>query len=157
MSNAQSKMTMTTRPRASFVIGRNTLGKMHADFGDKYPLTQKYAQETMVNEIGDWTQEIIATVIVESSKIVLNIEAGKYDKYRIPCTESICSQNEFIDGMVFNYLKHVVKCINRMSNACPDTVVGKWDSILEVFPEQKSFDAHQFVVMALNRYGQTSA
>jgi hypothetical protein len=157
MSNAQSKMTMTTRPNASFVIGRNALGKWYADFGDKFPRTQKYAQETMVNEIGDWTPEIIATVIVESSKIVLNIEAGKYDKCRIPNTESICSQNEFIDGLVFNYLKHAVKWINQMSNACPDTVVGKWDLILEAFPEQKSFDAHQFVVMALNRYGRTSA
>jgi len=118
-------------------------------FTIKYPLTKKYAEEEMTAAIKHWSPEILATVIAESVMIIANFKNGLYDKCRINKTKDPAEEEAFIDGMCFNYLKHAVKNINILFANC-----GNWNMIIEAFSEVKSFDAHQFVVIALNKYGR---
>jgi hypothetical protein len=135
MTNAQSMMSVEGWRFESFPI--------------KYPLTKKYAEEEMTTAIKHWSPEILATVITESAMIVANFKNGLYEKCRINKTMDPAEEDAIIDGMWVHYLKHTVKNINILFSDC-----GNWDMIVEAFPEVKSFDAHQFVVIALNKYGR---
>ena len=152
MTNAQSQMQMQTQPetpRESFAIGRNELGEWYADFGKNYPLTQKYAQETMGDEIQHWTPEVTAFVIIQTTAIAMGFKMGQWKKY--VRDETSVTMECIIDSFTSNYLKNAMKNINNLYYAC-----GDWKHVLNGLMKCEALKADGFVENAIKKYGYSN-
>jgi hypothetical protein len=148
MTNAQSK-TQNEAPRESFAIGRKQCGEWYADFGKNYPLTQKYAQETMVANIQHWTHEVITFVIIQTTGIAMGFKMGKWKKY--VRDETSVSTEYMIDVFTHNYLKNALNNINNLYYAC-----GDWNMVLSGLMECKALKSDGFVEKAIKKYGYSN-
>jgi len=148
MTNAESKM-QPEAPRESFAIGRNECGEWYADFGKNYPLTQKYAQETMVGNIQHWTPEIITFVIMQTAAIAMGLKTNQWKKYLRG--ETSVSVECMIDVFSSNYLKNALKNINNLYYAC-----GDWNRVLKGLMQCEALKADGFVEKAIAKYGYSN-
>jgi len=136
-------------PRESFAIGRDKCGEWYTDFGKNYPLTQKYAQETMVDEIQHWTPEVITFVIIQTTAIAMGFKMGQWKKY--VRDETSVTMEYMIDVFTSNYLKNAMKNINNLYYAC-----GDWKRVLNGLMKCEALNADGFVEKAIKKYGYSN-